>query len=134
MRRLIEPNHRQLEEAVRKFKKLDRLSKAELVSILKEIQHRLFSISVNLNNSAPVICDSWPEELKKLYKESHQAAVKSSYETRNYLGAIGAMKGKWTKDKAEGCAESLFCLHTPLSVQRKFLAHTDKKKNTPLTC
>lgn len=104
-----------------KFKTIDNLTKPELISILKEIEKRLFHISVCLNNSAPLIHDAWTDDFKKQCNYSHEKSVKSAYEAWFYLGAIGA-------SLIGTEAEAIECLNSPLGVQRKFLSHKTKKK------
>lgn len=105
-----------MREAARKFKSLEQLTKAELVSILKECEHRLFRISVTLNTATvPSGFDT---------KEEVEETRRSSYEMWFYLGAIGA-KLK-SKELTEMSNDAWCCLKSPLATQRKFLSHVPR--------
>lgn len=105
-----------MREAARKFKSWEQLTKAELVSILKECEKRLFNISVTLN------CHTVPDAFKT--EEELEKTKKSSYEMWFYLGAIGA-KLK-SKELTEMSNDAWCCLKSPLATQRKFLSHVPR--------
>ena len=106
-----------MREAARKFKSFEQLTKAELVSILKECEHRLFRISVTLNSAS--------SDFYK--KEEVEETRKSSYEMWYYLGAIGALRKLKGKELAEMSNDAWCCLKSPLATQRKFLSHVPRK-------
>ena len=108
-----------MREAARKFKSWEQLTKAELVSILKECEHRLFRISVTLN-TATVPSGFYT-------KEEVEETRKSSYEMWYYLGAIGAIRKLKGKELAEMSNDAWCCLKSPLATQRKFLSHVPRK-------
>ena len=98
-----------------KFKTIDKMTKAELVSVLKEVQWRMFRFSTTLNNATE------PDQFHSV--EQLKATKKSAYETWFYLSAIGAVRQRYHEDIANGFQ----CLMSPLSTQRKFLSHTPRK-------
>ena len=104
-----------MREAARKFKSLEQLTKAELVSILKECEHRLFRISVTLNTATGS---------SGFYTKE---TTKCSYEMWYYLGAIGAIRKLKGKELAEMSNDAWCCLKSPLATQRKFLSHMPRK-------
>ena len=99
-----------------KFKTIDKMTKAELVSVLKEVQWRMLFFSTTLNNATE------PDQFYSA--EKLEKTKKSSYETWYYLSAIGAVSPRDHEDIANG----LDCLKSPLATQRKFLSHTPRKK------
>ena len=107
-----------MREAARKFKSLEQLTKAELVSILKECEKRLFNISVTLNGHTVPDAFKTEKELEK--------TKKSSYEMWFYLGAIGAIRKLKGKELAEMSNDAWCSLKSPLATQRKFLSHMQR--------
>ena len=110
----------QYTKAARDFKPLDRLTKSELVSILKECEKRLFNISVTLNGHTVPDAFKTEKELEK--------TKKSSYEMWYYLGAIGAIRKLKGNALSEMSNDAWCCLKSPLATQRKFLSHVKRKE------